>query len=201
MREVGVALFGFWPICLVVVAVACAIWIGVRRRRQANVAKRDSTLRTRRSDAAPALVYTEAPTVRIGDSQRIDRLHRVVSLKEGAHADFLDLTFDRIPRLRVALVGVEHVAADDHKLAAQDYARIHVELGGAIAGCGALVKEVGANQFLAPCATQDEHRCSILHIYGKEDSVSFLRIKVLSLNTAEHSADVDVLHVCGQWAA
>ena len=36
---------------------------------------------------------------------------------------------------------------------------------------------------------------------GKGDAVGFLRIKVLHLNSTSQSVDVDVLHVCGQWAA
>jgi hypothetical protein len=61
------------------------------------------------------------------------------------------------------------------------------------------VKEIGANCFLVPRATQDEQRSSILHFHGQKEVVNFLRIKVLQLYPAEQSAEIDVLHVCGQW--
>jgi hypothetical protein len=149
---------------------------------------------------APTVAKGDAPTVRLGESQRIDRLHKVLSLKVGEHDDLLDLTFDGIPRLRISLASVEQIAADEKFPAARDCARIHLELGGAIAGCGALVKEVAVNQFWVPQATADEQRCSILHFHGKDDIVNFLRIKVLRLNVEQATADIDVLHVSGHWA-
>jgi hypothetical protein len=180
-----------WPLALAMAALALGFW-WFRRRRAAPLERSPG------GNATPAsLTYSDAPTVRIDVSQRIDRLHRVVSLKVGQHADLLDLTFDRIPRLRVELQAIER-----HGVAgttSPDYARIAVELGGAIAGCGSLVKEVGDNCFLVPRATADEHRCSILYFHGREEVVNFLRIKVLQLYPADHSAEIDVLHVCGQW--
>jgi len=148
----------------------------------------------------PAIAKGDTPTIRLGDSQRIDRLHKVLTMRVGEQVDLLSMTFDGIPRLRVVLAGVELAPADDRFPAARDCARIHLELGGAIAGCGTLVKEIAVNQFLVPLATQDEQRCSILHFHGKDDIVSFLRIKVPHLNVEGSTAEVDVLHVSGHWA-
>jgi len=136
----------------------------------------------------------------------MDRLHRMVSLTVGEHVDLLEFTFDHIPRLRITLVaiekiGSEKIATDDHNTLPVEYARMQIELGGDIAGCGSLVKEVGINQFLVPRATQDEQRSSILHFDGKGNAAGFLRIKVLRFNTADQSVEVDVLQVYGQWAA
>lgn len=140
------------------------------------------------------LVYTNAPTVRLTDTQRIDRLHRIVSLKAGEHADLTDLTFGRVPQLRVALAGIEQEAG-------QDFAHITIELGGAVASCGDSVKELKQNSFLVPRAKHDEQRSSILYFCGKTDAVSFLQVKVRQLNAIEQSAAIDVLHVKGRWAA
>ncbi len=202
MEPLGTTLLSLsWPIYLAVTVLLLAVWTVVRRlQRSPIIEKNDAVSNTNPLHNASALVYTDAPTVRLGDVQRMDRLHRVVSLKAGEHVDLLEPTFDRIPRLRIALAGIEHIAAE-HSAASQECARIQVELGGAVAGCGSLVKEVGNNQFLVPCATQDEQRSSILHFDGKGDAVGFLRIKVLRMNTTGQSVDVDVLHVCGQWAA
>ena len=174
-------------------AFAFATWRAKQRRAQQPV---EAFV----PQPAPTLAKGDAPTIRLGESQRIDRLHKVLSLKTGEHDDLLDLTFDGIPRLRISLASVEQIAADETFPAARDCARIHLELGGAIAGCGALVKEVAINQFLVPPATQDEQRSSILHFHGKDDIVNFLRIKVLRLNVEQSTADIDVLHVSGHWA-
>ena len=179
-----------WPLALAMAALALGVWLF--RRRSTSI---EPTVD--RNTSPTPLAYSDAPTVRLDASQRIDRLHRIVSLKVGEHADLLDLTFDRIPRLRIELTGIERLGAAG--TTSPDYAHIAIELGGALAGCGSLVKEVGDNRFLVPRATADEHRCSILHFHGQEERVNFLRIKVVQVYPAEQSADIDVLHICGQW--
>jgi hypothetical protein len=159
---------------------------------------------SRRTEAPPAkakiraesdeIVYTNAPTVRLTDTQRIDRVHRIVSLKAGEHADLPDLTFGRVPQLRVVLTGIEQESG-------QDFAHIKLELGGPVAGCGDSVKELNENNFLVPRAALDEQRCSILYYCGRPDAVSFLQVKVRQLNAVDQSAAIDVLHVRGRWAA
>jgi hypothetical protein len=174
-------------------AFAFATWRAKQRRAQPSI-------ETFAPQPAPIVAKGDAPTVRVGESQRIDRLHKILTLKSGEHDDLLDLTFDGIPRLRISLANVEQIDADEKFPTTRDCARIHLELSGAIAGCGALVKEVAINQFLVPQATPDEQRCSILHFHGKDDIVNFLRIKVLRLNVEQSTADIDVLHVSGHWA-
>jgi hypothetical protein len=182
----------------IVLSIAAAAFAFVTwRTKQRNA---QQSIETLAPQPAPLIAKGDAPTVRLGESQRIDRLHKVISLKSGEHDDLLDLTFDGIPRLRISLASVEQIAADEKFPKARDCARIHLELSGAIAGCGALVQEVAINQFLVPQATQDEQRSSILHFHGKDDIVNFLRIKVLRLNVEQSTADIDVLHVSGHWA-
>ncbi|HYM36495.1 MAG TPA: hypothetical protein VET48_13940 [Steroidobacteraceae bacterium] len=133
-------------------------------------------------------------TMRLTDTQRIDRLHRVVTLTAGQSADLKDLSFGRLTKLSVAFDGVEHARG-------QDFAHIKVELGGATANCGASVEELSDNEFLVPRATTDEQRCSIHYICGKADAVSFLQLKVQKINPEQKSAAIDVLHVRGRRAA
>jgi hypothetical protein len=130
-------------------------------------------------------------TIPLTDTQRIDRLQRVVSLKPGQHADLDDLTFGRLPKLRVAFRGIEHTKG-------QEFAHIKIELGGATASCGASVEEVGDNDFLVPRASGDDQRSAIHYMCGKSDAVSYLQVRVRKIDIAEGSASVDVLHVRGR---
>jgi len=130
----------------------------------------------------------------LSDTQRIDRLHRIVTLHTGEKADLNELTFGRLTRLQIAFAGIDHQAG-------QDFAHIKIELGGPVAGCGSLVQEVAENEFLVPRAAPDDQRYYILHFCGKGgDAVSFLQVKVRQINAVEQSAAIDVLHVRGRWA-
>jgi len=133
-------------------------------------------------------------TLPLTDTQRIDRLHRVVSLKAGEKADLNELTFGRLKKFQVTFAGIEHSSG-------QEFAHIKVELGGASADYGASVKELADNDFLLPKATPDEQRCSISYMCGRADAVSFLRVKIKQIDIAQRSADIDVLHVRGRRAA
>jgi hypothetical protein len=187
--------FVTWPLYVVAVALFFGIWFA--KFQSWRKSQRDGSFNA----GAPAsgqggLVYTEAPTVRVGDSQRMERLHRVITLNAGQHVDVLDVAFERIPRLRIALSAIETDAADR-----RDYARLQIELGGALAGCGSQVKQLGPNEFLAPLASREEQPYSILHFAGQGEALSFLRIKVIRLDVATNSADVDVLHLSGRWTS
>jgi len=186
MSAIGIALIG------VAAAIAGSLWL---RRRTVRATSDTIDI----AAPAPVIAKGDTPTIRIGDSQRIDRLHKVLAMSGGEQVDLLDKAFDGIPRLRITLAGVERIPADERFPAARDCARVHLELGGAVAGCGALVKEIAINQFWVPLATQDEQRCSILHFHGKDDIVNFLRIKALKLNVENATAELDVLHISGHW--
>jgi len=146
-------------------------------------------------NAPKARKWKEKPPVDLTDTQRIDHLHRYVSLKVGEQADLKDLTFGRLSTFRVAFAGVEHASG-------QDLAHLKVELGGATADCGNAVQEVGDNDFLVPRAAHgDQQHCSIHYTCGQKDAVSYLQLKVLQLDAAKQSASIDVLHVRGRRAA
>jgi hypothetical protein len=176
-----------WPVLLAVALILLGVWLGARARNT-RMGSSSANLHVDPSYAPTTLVHDDAPTIRVIDSKRVDRLHRVLTLTVNQSVDLLDLTFDRIPRLRLSFAGFD-----------QEYARVAIELGGAIAGCGSLVKEVSPNHFLVPRATQEEQRASILYFHGKGEAVSFLRVKVTDLYPERNAIDVDVLHVCGQW--
>src|SRR5215831_4795566 len=175
-----------WPLYVAAALLLLGLWIArfqSWRKSQHDAPDLPSV------GAQGGLVYTDAPTVRVGDSQRIDRLHRVITLKAGQRVDLLDVTFDRIPRLRIALRGIESTSESN-----RDYARLNVELGGARAGCGSLVKELEPNDFLAPVVSQEEQPSSIVYFAGQGEAISFLRIKIVRIDASLQSADIDVLH-------
>ncbi len=156
--------------------------------------KKPARKRQRMKSGGDGAVQDFMSTMRLSDTQRIDRLHRVVTLKVGQKADLKDLSFDRIPKLAVTFGGVEHARG-------QDFARIKLELGGASADCGLSVKELGDNDFLMPRAMPDDPRSSIHYMSGKGDAVSFLQVKVQKIDPVERSAAIDILHVRGRQAA
>lgn len=132
--------------------------------------------------------------VNLTDTQRIDQLHKLVSLKSGERADLKELTFGYLPRLQVIFAGVEHASG-------QDFARIKVELGGAAANCGSSVQEVGENEFLVPRSTSGDQQCLIHYTCNKSDAVSFLQLRVAKFDAVDRSAAIDVMHVRGRRAA
>lgn len=182
----GVAAWRWCVVALLFAAYGLYLYHGRRKEASTDVVPASTPVARR-------LEYAEAPTIRLSDTQRIDRLHRIVTLKTGEHANLKDMTFGRLPQLRVILKGIDHDAG-------QDVANIEVDLGGAVANGGAAVKELKDNHFLVPRATLDEQRCAIHYFCGRSDAVSFLQIKVRRIDPVEGSAAVDVLHVRGRWA-
>lgn len=128
------------------------------------------------------------------DTQRIDQLHRRLSLKAGEQADLKDLSFGRLTKFHIVLAGIEHASG-------RDFARIKVELGGATADCGPSVQEIGENEFLVPRAGVQAQNCSIHYMCGRADAVSYLQIQVPQVDPVNCTASIDVLHVRGRRAA
>ncbi len=83
------------------------------------------------------------PTARIVDSQRVDRIRKIVRLTAGEFVDILENRGAPIPLFRVTL---KHILTDGDAPAA----RIFVEYGGTALSCGPLVQELVHNDFVLP---------------------------------------------------
>jgi hypothetical protein len=136
------------------------------------------------------IVYHDAPTVHAVDSQRVDRLRKVARLAPQEFIDVLESRGSPIPRFRVT---VKSLDTDNEAPSV----RLLVEFGGTPVSCGALVKEVGPNQFVLPRVMHDEPRSSVFHFHERGDTLDFMRIK---LNVVENgAAEIEILQVSGHW--
>lgn len=177
-------------LCLAVAVAAASIAAGSYWRRN-----RYSTLSAVRGGMARGkIIYHDTPTVRVVDSQRVDRMRKVVRLAIGEHIDILETRAGLSPRFRLTLKAlVKHADADA--------AQLTVEFGGTRISCGPAVDETGFNEFVVPRAARDEPRSSIFHYHENGDSLDFMRIKVRSMDSAEGIAEIDVMQVSGHWPA
>jgi hypothetical protein len=147
----------------------------------------------RAAAAAPGkIIYSDAPTVRVVDSQRVDRRRKIVRLAAGEHVDILETPEGMEPRFRITLKSVVRMA---------DAAHIAVAFGGTRVSCGPLVQEQSTNEFIVPRALRDEPRSSVFHYYEKGSSLDFMRIKVRSLDAAAGTAELDVMQIAAHWPA
>jgi hypothetical protein len=143
--------------------------------------------------AAPApgkIIYSDAPTVRVADSQRVDRRRKIVRLSAGEHVDILETADGMEPRFRITLKSVVRMA---------DSAHVTVAFGGTRVSCGPLVQEQSTNEFIVPRALRDESRSSVFHYFEKGSSLDFMRIKVRSLDAAAGTAELDVMQIAAHW--
>lgn len=142
--------------------------------------------------AAASIVYNDAPTVRVVDSQRVDRLRKLVQVKCGTHVDILETQAGEATRFRITLKSIKNDAD-------APAAHIAVEFRGAALSCGPLVDEVAHNEFVVPRAQRDEPRSSVFHYRERADALDFMRIKVRAIDLQAGTADLDVMHVEGHW--
>lgn len=142
--------------------------------------------------ASATIIYNDTPTVRVVDSQRVDRLRKVVQLTSGAHVDILEPQSSAEPRFRITLKSVMQRA----EIPA---AHIAVEFRGAALSCGPLVEEIAHNEFVLPRALRDEPRSSVFHYQERGDALDFMRIKVRSIDPKTRTAEIDVMQVQGHW--
>jgi hypothetical protein len=145
--------------------------------------------------AAPApgkIIYSDAPTVRVSDSQRVDRRRKIVRLTAGEHVDILETPERMEPRFRITLKSVVRMA---------DAAHISVAFGGTRVSCAPLVQEQSTNEFIVPRALGDESRSSVFHYFEKGSSLDFMRIKVRSLDATAGTAELDVMQIAAHWPA
>jgi hypothetical protein len=162
--------------------VAALYW----RRQHAPVAPARAT-------AAPGpIVYRDAPTVRVTDSQRVDRTRKLVRVTAGEFVDVLAAVAGLPPRFRITVKNI--VAGSD-----LEAAHIGVEFGGTQLSCGPLVHETACNEFVLPRATRDEHRSSIFFYHERGDSLEFMRIKLKSADLSTGLVELDVMQLHGHW--
>jgi hypothetical protein len=175
-------------IALVGALLAATTWW--RRHRPSAFA---GVQRTARLASDPGkIVYQDAPTVRVVDAQRVDRVRKIVRVTAGAFVDILPNRSGPMPRFRITL---KHILTDGDAPAA----RIFVEYGGTALSCGPLVQEVGHNDFVLPRTARDDPRTSIVHFHERGDALDFMRIKLRAIEPATDSAEIDVLQVSGNW--
>ena len=176
-----------------IVCLAVAVTVGLiaamsymhRQRAAAELALQ------RAAAAAPGkIVYNDAPTVRVAESQRVDRRRKTVRLAAGEHVDILETPDGLDPRFRITLKSVVRMA---------DAAHLAIAFGGTRVSSGPLVQEKSTNEFIVPRALGDEPRSSIFHFYEKGSSLDFMRIKVKSLDAAAGTAELDVMQVSAHW--
>ncbi len=152
-----------------------------------------AALAMQRAALAPGkIIYSDAPTVRVAESQRVDRRRKIVRLAAGEHVDILETPEGMEPRFRITLKSVVRMA---------DAAHIAVAFGGTRVSCGPLVQEQSTNEFIVPRALGDESRSSVFHYFEKGSALDFMRIKVRSLDTAAGTAELDVMQVAAHWPA
>ena len=146
-----------------------------------------------RAPAHPGpIVYRDSPTVRIADSQRVDRTRKVVTLRVGETLDVLPTAAALPPRFRITCKSI----VDGSDLEA---AHIVVEFSGAQLSCGPLVHETAFNEFVSPRASRDEHRSSVFYYYESCDSIEFMRMKLKSADPGKGRIELDIMQMHGHW--
>ena len=114
---------------------------------------------------AANIVYRDAPTVRIIDSQHFDRLRKTVRLAKGEQIDVLASHPIVGPRFRLTLKSIEMLDATP---------AAHLEIGysGIQVSCGPLAKELGYNEFLVPRASRDEARTAVVRLQHEVEQLT-----------------------------
>jgi hypothetical protein len=182
-------------LCLVIALVGGLLAASTWWRRHRSSAAFIGMQRNARTPASIGkIVYHDTPTVRVVDSQRVDRIRKIVRLTAGEFVDVLEHRGAPIPRFRITL---KNILTDGDAPAA----RIFVEYGGTALSCGPLVQEVGHNEFIVPRTARDDPRTSVVYFHERGDSLDFMRIKLRGVEAATSSAEIDVMQVSGHWPA
>lgn len=175
---------------LIWLAVALAVALvgfGVYRRSRHPIEAENTA-------PAPAvkIAYSDAPTVRVLDSQHFDRLRKSVHLTPGQHVDIFPAHPIVGPRFRISLHAIKtHAGADA--------AHVTIVYAGVQASCGPLAKELDYNEFLIPQAARDESRSAIFHFQDTSHTLEFMRIKVTAIDRSTSTVELEVTHMRGRW--
>lgn len=181
-------------LALAIAVTAALIAVGAYWRRQRPSVLAGMHRQSISAKPKEGIVYRDTPTVRVVDSQRVDRLRKVVRLAAGTHVDVLEPRAGMTPRFRIALKRV--VRLDDAAVA-----HIAVDFGGTAVSCGPLVEEIAFNEFVLPRAARDEPRNCVFHYQESGDSLDFMRIKLRGIDMDADIAEIDVMQVSGHWPA
>jgi hypothetical protein len=179
-------------LCLVV-ALAGGLFAAlsyVRRQRHSTAAV------MQRQVPAPSvgkIIYHDAPTVRVAENQRVDRVRKLARLAPGEHIDVIENRGSPVPRFRVAIKTIVPGEAPT--------AHVVVSFGGTQVSCGPLVQEIGHNEFILPRTNRDDSRTSVFHYHERGDTLDFMRIKFRGIDAESGAAEIDVMQVSGHWLA
>jgi hypothetical protein len=143
-----------------------------------------------------SIVYRDAPTVRVSDSQRVDRTRKLVRMKVGESFDVLTPAVGLPPRFRISVKNIVDQNIDAGDLEA---AHLAVEFGGVQLSCGPLVQEVALNEFVVPRAARDEHRSSVFYYQERGDSLEFMRVKLKSADVSNREVELEISQLQGHW--
>lgn len=138
------------------------------------------------------IVYRDTPTVRVADSQRVDRTRKIIRVNVGESADVLPTAAGLPPRFRISVKNI--VDGSDHEAA-----HLAIEFSGTQLSCGPLVNEVAFNEFILPRAVRDEHRSSVFYYHERGESLEFMRLKLKSANRKSGAVELDVMQLHGHW--
>jgi len=114
--------------------------------------------------------------------------------------DYIDIArgFDR--NIRISVKGLDELETSVGGLSQterEDVVALAVDLGGAIAYCGANAKRTGVNEFLIPQLQGDEALRSVFSFINTKDYTSMLRIGVEHINRPAGMVDLNIVHVVG----
>ena len=170
--------------------IACAVALigfSVYRRTRSSLESSEKPAAT-----VGTIVYNDAPTVRVTDSQHFDRLRKVVRLNAGQHTDIVQAHPIVGPRFRITFHGlVMHGASES--------AHVSIVFHGNQVSCGPLAREVNYNEFYLPRAAREESRSALFYYNESGNALEFMRIKVNDIDSANKTAEIEAMQMRGNW--
>jgi hypothetical protein len=170
-------------------AIVCAvalICLSVYRRNRSSLEPNEKPA------TVGSIVYNDAPTVRVTDSQHFDRLRKVVRLSAGQHTDIVQSHPIVGPRFRITFHGlVMHGASEA--------AHVSIVFHGNQVSCGPLAREVNYNEFYLPRAAREESRSALFYYNESGNALEFMRIKVNDIDSAKKTAEIEAMQMRGNW--
>jgi hypothetical protein len=178
-------------LCLLIAFVGALIaalsYVRRQRHQTAAIMQRQTP-----ASSVGKIIYHDAPTVRVAENQRVDRVRKLARLAPGEYIDVIENRGSPVPRFRVTLKSISQ--QDDAPTA-----HILVSFGGTQVSCGPSVRELGNNEFVLPRAGRVEPRTSVFHYHERGETLDFMRIKFRGVDAESGAAEIDVMQVSGHW--